>query len=216
MPLKNIALKAIVAMPPLLLQKPSKASKAKDHLKALERRLRLWEEGNVTELVNESKTIQERLSSTNSQMNIEKLSCKFKQLIQKGNVNGALLLLTNNMSNGILPLSHETLQMLSLEYPEAKQAPCEVLLQGPKRQILSIVYEDIDEDLVKKAAIKTKGGCGPSGLDAESWCRILVSNQFGTSALDLQTSIANFVKCLCNISHTSHIQYIHTSFKSFD
>ena len=30
MPLKNIALKAILAMPPLLLQKPSKTSKAKD------------------------------------------------------------------------------------------------------------------------------------------------------------------------------------------
>ena len=44
-PLKNIALKAIHFMPPLLLQKPSKTLKAKDHLKALERRLRLWEEG---------------------------------------------------------------------------------------------------------------------------------------------------------------------------
>ena len=34
--------------------------------------------------------------------------------------------------------------------------------------MLSIVYEDIDQDLVKKAAIKTKGGCGPSGLDADN------------------------------------------------
>ena len=37
-PLKNIALKAIHLMPALLLQKLSKASKAKDHLKALEER----------------------------------------------------------------------------------------------------------------------------------------------------------------------------------
>ena len=86
-------------------------------------------------------------------MNIEKLSSKFKQLMQKSNINGALR---------------------------------------------SIVYEDIDEDLVKKAAIKTKGGCGPSGLDADNWRRILVSNQFGSSPLDLRTSIANFVKRLCN------------------
>ena len=34
--------------------------------------------------------------------------------MQKGNVNGALRLLTNDMSNGILPLSNKTLQMLSL------------------------------------------------------------------------------------------------------
>ena len=53
-------LKAIHVMPALLLQKPSKASKAKDQLKALERRLRLWEEENIIELVNEGKTIQDK------------------------------------------------------------------------------------------------------------------------------------------------------------
>ena len=37
--LKNIAFKAIMIMPNLLLQKPSKNSKAKDHLKTLEKRL---------------------------------------------------------------------------------------------------------------------------------------------------------------------------------
>ena len=83
-------MKAIHIMPALLLQKPSKTSNAKDHLEALERRLRLWEEGNITELVNESETIQERLPSTSSQMNIENLSSKFNQLMQKSNVNGAL------------------------------------------------------------------------------------------------------------------------------
>ena len=102
-PHKNIALEAVHVMPAILLQKPSKTSKAKDHLKALERRLILWEEGTITELVNESKTIQDRLSSTNNQMNIEKLSSKFEQLMQKSNVNGALRLLTNNMSNDHFP-----------------------------------------------------------------------------------------------------------------
>ena len=37
--LKDIAFKAIMIMPNLLLQKPSKNSKAKDHLKTLEKRL---------------------------------------------------------------------------------------------------------------------------------------------------------------------------------
>ena len=80
------------------------------------------------------------------------------------------------MSNEILPLSDKYLQMLSLKHPEAQQAHYEEMLQGPKRQIRS---EDINEDLVKKATIKTKGG--PSGLDADNWRRILVSNQFGSS-----------------------------------
>ena len=168
-PLKNIALKAIHVMPALLLQKPSKTSKAKDHLRALERRIRLWEEGNIIELVNESKAIQERLPSNNTPMNIKKLSLKFKQLMQRGNVNRALRLLTNNMSNGVLPLSKETLQLLNLKHPAAQEAHHDLLLQGPVKLIHNIVYEDINESLVLKAVIKTKGGCGPSGFDADNW-----------------------------------------------
>lgn len=41
-------------------------------------------------------------------------------------------LLTNNMSNGILPLSDETLQRLSLKHPEAKQAHYKAMLQAQK------------------------------------------------------------------------------------
>ena len=85
------------------------------------------------ELVNESKTMEDRLLSANSQMNIEKLLSKFKQLIQKSNVNGVLRLLTNNMSNGILPLFYEILEILSLKHPEAQQANHEAILQDPKK-----------------------------------------------------------------------------------
>ena len=70
--------------------------------------------------------------------------------MQISNLNGALRLLTNNMSNVIPPLSVETLQILSLKHPEAQQVHQEALLQGQKNQTHSIVHEDIDEDLVKK------------------------------------------------------------------
>ena len=48
-----------------------------------------------------------------------------------------------------------------------------------------------------KAAMKTKGGFGPSGLDADGWRRILVSNSFGNCASDLRKAVAKFVKKLC-------------------
>ena len=121
--------------------------------------------------------------------------------MQKSNVNGVLRLLTNNISNGILPLSNEILQIVSQKHPEAQQAK--------KKQIHNILYEDIDENLVKKVAVKTKGGCGPSGLDADNWRRILVSNRFDSSPLNLRTSIANFVKRLCNTN--IHLSNLHTS-----
>ena len=70
--------------------------------------------------------------------------------MQKGNLNGALRLLTNNMNNGILPLSDEA------KHPKAKITNTEALLHCPK--IHSVVY-DIDEELILKATIKTKGVC---------------------------------------------------------
>ena len=85
--LKSITLKTIRVIQALLLQKPSRKSKARDHVIALERQLKLRDEGNINELLNESKEIQERLLSINTPMNLLKISMKFKHLMQKGNVN---------------------------------------------------------------------------------------------------------------------------------
>ena len=54
----NIAFKAIMIMPNLLLQKPSKNSKAKDNLTTLERRMQSWLKGDLMELLDEGETIQ--------------------------------------------------------------------------------------------------------------------------------------------------------------
>ena len=43
----EIALKVYMILPCLMLQKPSRKSKAKNHLKNLDERLRLWDEGNI-------------------------------------------------------------------------------------------------------------------------------------------------------------------------
>ena len=86
-------------MPAFLLQKPSKSLKSKDHHAALERRRKLWEEGKIEELLYKGQTIQEKLKSSYSSITITKSSMKIRILISKGNMNGALKLLTNNMSN---------------------------------------------------------------------------------------------------------------------
>ena len=55
--LESIALKAVTLMPILLLQKPARKSKAKDHISCLERRLDTWQIGNLNELLREGRTI---------------------------------------------------------------------------------------------------------------------------------------------------------------
>ena len=53
--LESIALKAATIMPILLLQKPSKRSKTKDHIRCLQRCLISWKDGNLNELCKKEK-----------------------------------------------------------------------------------------------------------------------------------------------------------------
>ena len=56
-----MALKAATAFPILVLQKPHKRLKAKEHTVCLERRLNLWNEGELGDLIMEGRAIQSRL-----------------------------------------------------------------------------------------------------------------------------------------------------------
>ena len=60
-----IALKAAMVMPALLLQRPHRDSKSRDHVACLERRLPLWRNGNIKSLLDEGIT---RVSSQNRKM----------------------------------------------------------------------------------------------------------------------------------------------------
>ena len=85
--------------------------------------------------------------------------------MQKGSVNGAVKLLTNNMQNAILPLNEETINILRLKHPDASHANEEALLSDVPENIHPIIFEKIDSEAVRKAALKTKGGSGPSWMD---------------------------------------------------
>ena len=69
-----------------------------------------------------------------------------------------------------------------------------VLLPDQFESIHQVMYENINADAVHKVALKTKGG---SGMDADSWKRILTSKQFVEISADLCTTIADMIKNLC-------------------
>ena len=79
----------------LRLQKPSRSSKSEDHHAALERRLKLWEEVKIEELLYKGQNIQEKLKSPDSCLTIAKISMKFRILVSKGNVHEWRLNVTN-------------------------------------------------------------------------------------------------------------------------
>ena len=119
--------------------------------------------------------------------------------MQKGNVNGALKLLTNNMQYGILPLNDDTISKLRMKYPKAVNSDPVVLLPNDTPNVHSIIFKCITAEEVRKAAIRTKGGYDPSGLDAYGWRMIFTSKSFGECASDLCKAMARLIKKLCSV-----------------
>ena len=87
----------------------------------------------------------------------------------KGNINSALNLLTNNMENRVLPLNKDKLSKLIQKHPKGKTASPDILLNGPLQNIHPAKFQSIDEEMIRKTVIRTKGGSGPSGMDVDGW-----------------------------------------------
>ena len=92
-----------MAMASFLLQKPSKNSKAKDHLQGLKKRLKDCLNDDISELLHEEETNQKNIMKLNWPKNVNSLSQTFADFVVKGNVKSAIKLLKNNMENENLP-----------------------------------------------------------------------------------------------------------------
>ena len=101
------------------------------------------------------------------------------------------------MQEGILLLNNETLNKLSEKHTKSKTANNKVLLTGVPQYVHPVMFAGIDEEMIRKAAIKTKEESGPSTMDAYGWRRILCLNNFGDANVDLRKTITNFIKMIC-------------------
>ena len=75
------------------------------------------------------------------------ISKKFSQEMKKGKVNSAMKSLSDDIKNGILSLTKQTLYQLQLK---------EILLPDKPKSINPIKFEDSDVQKIQKAAIRTK------------------------------------------------------------
>ena len=101
------------------------------------------------------------------------------------------------MENGVFSLNKDTLSKLIQKHPKGKTALQDILLNSPLQNIHLVKFQSIDEEMIRKVSIRTKGGSGPSGMAVDGWRRILASNNFGTSSSDLRKTFANVVQKLC-------------------
>ena len=116
--MESFALTAAMTMPLLLLQKPHRLSKTKDHVACLKRRLTVWKSGDIDALLRECRAIQTSLRvSGNARVKASTENSVirgFTKLMLLGNVRGALRVLSQ------APPEEYTRCKLSLTSTESK------------------------------------------------------------------------------------------------
>jgi len=201
----EISMKVLMIMPSLLLQKPGYKSKSKIHVECLSRRLVRWEEGDFDALLQEGRAIQKKNSQNNlRKKNPETLAKRFTNFMLKGQTTAAMRLLDSAETSGVLSLDDEVISQLREKHPDAVQPDPEALINGEVPFVDPVMFHDLDEAVIARAAARTKGAAGPSGMDAESWKRIILSKSFGKESDQLQTSLAKLARTLC-VQHRAEI-----------
>ena len=193
--LECVAMKAIMIMPVLLLQRPHHRSKNDDNISHLNRRLCLWNKGDIDGLVSEGRVLQRVLSSSKpSRMGKSSLkdniARKFSNLMMCGRVKDALRLLSKDNCGGLLPMSSSVMNALKTKHPK-KQAPVPSTLVGEPYVSVPPPHPIVFDQFV----LKTSGAAGPSGLDAAAWRRICTSFQRASS--DLCDALSAVARRLC-------------------
>ena len=198
---RDISFKVIFIMHALLLQQTNRNNKAKQNKEILSRRLALWKESKLSDLLNEANVIQTRLSqNTKRSSDSDALDRKFRNLIVAGNVSGALRLLDSNPSSGVLSMSDETLKLLHEKHPKAKPFYEQMALNtpvNPERKFDPVIFDNITPDLIQRLALQTKGSAGPSQANADDWRRMIGSKIYSKEGSDLRCEIAELAKQLC-------------------
>ena len=198
---ESIAMKATTVMCLLLLHKPHRTSKAKDHAHCLQRRLESWKAGDIDTLLGEGRTIQQRIQTSNQSPNqTKRLARSFAKLMLEGKTKAALRLITEQDKGGFLHLNNvvqigsaepqTVLDILRQKHPVSQPAHPDALLQAPDtpNTVHSVLYDRIDAAAIRSAA-------GPSAIDACGWRRMCTS--FQTSSDELCHSLALLARRLC-------------------
>ena len=86
------------------------------------------------------------------------------------------------------------MRQLKENHPAAQDASLGSLLFEPIEDVPGTVYYQINGEMVRDVALRTKGSGGPLGVDANGFRRILACKSFKKSGSDLCTAIATMTR----------------------
>ena len=205
---ESFALTAAMVMPSLLLQKPHDQSKAKDHVACLKRRLNAWKKGEIDELVRECRAIQKHLSASQQKTRATEGALRgFTKLMLLGNTRGALRVLSQVPSGGVLALdalvdskgeTKSVKDILKDKHPQAAPISEDALVDDnyvSSPLFHPVLFHKLTAASIRSAALRTEGSAGPSGIDATGWRRLCTS--FHGASNSLCSAVAAMTRRIC-------------------
>ena len=202
--MENIAMKAAMTTPALLLQRPHQRSRSADNVACLKDRMERWKKGEIDSLLHECHSIQSRLVNTDTAPDKQRSRARsFARLMGVGNVKAALRMITEKVNTGSLLL--DSLQpdgrmakehLLEKHTPRQQVKGTTICQDEPETEPHPVIFDGIDGVLIRSTVLKTTGSAGPSGLDAAGWRRMCSS--FGRASNDLCSAVARVARRLCS------------------
>ena len=168
----RVALALFHLFGPLMLQKPSSKSKARDNAIYLQKRLQMWKEGKIIELLEEGREIQARLTKK-IQRKADSKEKTMIRLMLLGKVGPAMKHVNNeDQTLGVHPFSETIKDLLEQKHPHSREASEDILITGDTVDPLPVIFEEIDANKVYRAALHLQGSGGPTLIDAEGRGRL--------------------------------------------
>ena len=180
----------------LMVQKPSRTSKAKENNRFLTDRLKKWNDQDIDGLLGEAREIQRRL--VKAEKNIEESNEKaFCRLMLQGKVAKALKFIDNNSDiTGVHEINDNTINKLKEKHPTAQEAHDDILMEVVYETPEPVIYENITAELIQKVMKHIDGSGGPTKLDADFFKHIICSRFYGKNTENLCHAIADLTKRL--------------------
>ena len=199
--MESIAIHSAMLACALLLQRPHTASKIRDHVEALERRLRAWRKGDIQGFMMECRTIQQHLKPIRKGdfQESEQNARIFSKLVLEGKVHSAMRFLSEKQGGGVLDLDdcvddhgrRTVLDLLEEKHPTARPADADALItttEAPPEVHPILFQQQLTGMQIRRAALRTQGSAGPFGVDAVGWRRMCTG--FNRESTDLCKAIA--------------------------
>ena len=184
----------------LILQKDKKIRKSSDIKRLIKRRLKMWKDDLLEELIQEAEACDRKLPMGVTKMSDEEAILVFSRMVLQGKIREALRFITNTSeSGGLLQPDDDagkgkTVQeVLESKHPPQSEAVPEAFIVA---DLPTLVDVDVTESHIVKAAKHLSGGAGISALDASQWQVLLLKH--GGASEELRSAMASLTMRLAN------------------